>query len=73
VFAWRSSPAGWKEDLLQVGSLDPLTPTEVESQQVHRLENPVVVRLVPAGGGAATLVATRAVHRELLLGPFADG
>ena len=70
VFAWRSSPAGWKEDLLQVGSVDPRAPTDAEVRKIRRLENPVVVSLVPAAGGPETLVAASAVNRELLLGPF---
>jgi hypothetical protein len=71
VFAWRASPASWKEGLAQVtdasvhDSVDPRT-----KKKLHRLgENPVVTSLTLVGG-AMIEVAARREHRSALIGPF---
>ena len=71
VFAFRGSPAAWKEGLVQVGSVSAHTASADEKKGLHRLGDDVVVatfELVPKG---SLEVAARAEHAALLLGPFA--
>lgn len=70
VFAWRGSPAAWREDLFQVtaatvGALEP-----EESKKLHRLgDNPAVATLTP-DVGEPVRVAVACEHRAALLGPY---
>ncbi len=70
VFAWRGSPAAWREDLFcvtgaRVGVLEP-----EELKKLHRLgEEPVVATLVTDEGDPVR-VAVAADRRAALLGPF---
>lgn len=70
VFAWRGSPAAWREDLFQVtaatvGALEP-----EESKKLHRLgDNPAVATLTP-DVGEPVRVAVASEHRAALLGPY---
>jgi hypothetical protein len=73
VFAWRASPASWKEGLAQVTdaslheSIDPET-----MKRLRRLgDNPSVASLT-LGGGAMIDVAARQDDRTALMGPFAQ-
>jgi hypothetical protein len=70
VFAWRGSPAAWREDLFHVvgariGALEP-----EEQKKLHRLgDNPAVAALTPDLGGPVR-VAVASEHRAALLGPY---
>jgi hypothetical protein len=71
VFAFRGSPAAWKESLVQVARVSAQTASADEKKGLHRLGDVVVVatfELVPQG---SLEVAARAEHAGLLLGPFA--
>jgi hypothetical protein len=69
VFAWRGSPAAWREDLLHVVETRVGTCTPEESKRLRRLgQNPVVATLVPDDGDPVR-VAVAADHRVSLLGP----
>jgi hypothetical protein len=72
VFAFRGSPAAWKESLVQVESVSIQPATEAQKKGLHRLGDDIVVAnfgLVPQG----TLeLAARAEHASLLSGPFAS-
>jgi hypothetical protein len=71
VFAFRGSPAAWKEGLVQVSSVSFKTAGDEEKKGLHRLGDDVVVatfELVPKG---SLELAARAEHVSLLLGPFA--
>ena len=70
VFAWRGSPAAWKEDLLHVvdvhvGAFEPQ-----ELEKLHRMgDNPTVATLTP-DVGEPVRVAVAYEHRTALLGPY---
>jgi len=71
VFAFRGSPAAWKERLGQVGSISAHPASGEEKKGLHRLGDDVIVasfELVPRG---SLELAARAEHASLLLGPFA--
>jgi hypothetical protein len=71
VFAFRGSPAAWKESLVQVGNVAAQTASEEQRKGLHRLGDEVVVAtfaLIPKG---SLELAARAEHASLLLGPFA--
>jgi hypothetical protein len=72
VFAFRGSPAAWKESLVQVESVSIQLATEAQRKGLHRLGDDIVVAnfgLVPQG----TLeLAARAEHASLLSGPFGN-
>ena len=71
VFAFRGSPAAWKESLVQVGSVAAAQlATEEQKKGLRRLgDHPVVANfeLVPKG---SLQLAAHAGHASLLLGPF---
>jgi hypothetical protein len=72
VFAFRASPAAWKEALIQVGGASVRQATSAEQKGLHRLGEDVVLasfELVPKG---MLELAARAEHVSLLLGPFTD-
>jgi hypothetical protein len=71
VFAFRGSPAAWNESLAQVGGLSVHPASTEEKKGLHRLGDDVVVatlELVPKG---TLVLAARAEHASLLMGPFA--
>jgi hypothetical protein len=71
VFAWRGSPAAWREDLAQVHSVYLHVPDAEQRKKLHRLgEDPVVASLSLAGSSSLD-VATKSEHRAALSGPFA--
>ena len=71
VFAWRGSPAAWREDLVQVRSASLRAAGAEEQSHLHRIgEQPVVATFELADGGTLD-VATAAEHRATVLGPFA--
>ena len=72
VFAWRGSPAAWREDLVQVSGASPRAADVEERKKLHRIgDQPVIATFELAEGGTLE-VATGAEHRSALLGPYAD-
>lgn len=72
VFAWRSSPAGWSEDLLEVSGVSVRPASPEEHKKLHRFaDDPVVVTLALAGGTTLD-VAGQPEYRSALSGPFAS-
>jgi len=70
VFAWRGSPAAWREELLQVVGATTRSADAEERGHLHRLGGaPVVADLTTTDG--IVRVAAAAAHRPALLGPFA--
>jgi len=71
VFAFRGSPAAWKEGLMHVTSGATREPDADERKRLHRIgDEPVVVRFTLADG-ATVDVAARGDDEAKLLGPFA--
>jgi hypothetical protein len=71
VFAWRASPAAWKEGLIKVNDAALRNPDAAEQKKLRRLDGgPVIATLVLADGGRLD-VAAPAARRSDLLGPFA--
>ena len=72
VFAWRGSPAAWREDLVHVAGASARTAAPEERKKLHRLgDGPVVAALTTSQGGVLR-VAASAGHRSALSGPFAS-
>lgn len=70
VFAWRSSPAGWSEDLCEATKVEIADARAEEKARLHGLgENPVVARL-ELRDRDDLVVASRSADREALIGPF---
>jgi hypothetical protein len=68
VFAFRGSPAAWKEALLWVTEASARQAGEEERKRLRRLgAEPIVATFTVAGGGAIDFAA-RAEHGDLLLG-----
>ena len=72
VFAFRGSPAAWKEELIRVSELSLRAPFAHERHRWRQLgDEPVVAALKPAEVADPTIeVAARGEHRDLLSGPF---
>jgi hypothetical protein len=72
VFAFRGSPAAWKEELIWVSEVVQRAPSQEERDGWHRLgDDPTVAVLKPAeGADRAIEVAAKGEHRDLLGGPF---
>jgi hypothetical protein len=71
VFAWRGSPAAWREDLLQVEHVFLRLPDAAQRGRLRRLGDEAVVATLSAIDGSRIDVGTGGEHREALLGPFA--
>jgi hypothetical protein len=70
VFAWRSSPAGWSEEILDVGDVKMRAATQEEHDKLHHLaDEPAVVTLTLASGTTLD-VAAQPEYRTALSGPF---
>jgi hypothetical protein len=71
VFAWRASPASWREGLEQVTDVSLHGHIDAETaKKLHRLgDRPVVASLTLVGGGLIE-VAVRREHSSALMGPF---
>ena len=70
VFAWRMSPAAWKEDLILVRGVSVRRASDTERKKLHHFaDDPVVASLAPSKG-EAVMVAARPESRPTLLGPF---
>ena len=71
VFAWRSSPAGWNEDILDVGDVKMRAATREEHDKLrHLADEPAVVTLTLASGTTLD-VAAQPEYRAALSGPWA--
>jgi hypothetical protein len=70
VFAFRGSPAAWKEALLQVTGASAREPTPDERKRLHRIGDEPVVALLTLADGSTVDVAVRAGDEARLLGPF---
>ena len=71
VFAFRGSPAAWREDLDQIVDVALRNPDSHERKKLHRLGEGFVIATLEGADGEVGYVAVRAEHRSALLGPFA--
>ena len=72
VFAWRGSPAAWREDLAQVRSVYVHVPDAEQRKKLRRLGADAVVASLSLADGSSLDVATKGEHRAALPGPFGD-
>ena len=72
VFAWRGSPAAWREDVVQVHSVYLHAPDAEQLKKLRRLGEDLVVASLSLTGGSSIDVATRGEHRAALAGPFGN-
>ena len=72
VFAWRGSPAAWREDLVRVAGASARNATPEERKALHRLGDGPVVATLTTGQDDVLRVAASAEHRSALSGPFAS-
>lgn len=72
VFAFRGSPAAWKEELIWVSEIALRAPSSADRDSWRQLgDDPVVAVLQPTEAEDTTIeVAARGEDRELLAGPF---
>ena len=70
VFAWRGSPAAWKEDLGQVSNVSLRPADEQEQKKLHRMSDEPVVASLAFADGETLEVAVKPEHRSALIGPF---
>jgi hypothetical protein len=71
VFAFRGTPAAWKETLIQVTSATARESTAEERKRLHRIGGEPVIALLTLADGSTVDVAVRAGDDAKLLGPFA--
>ena len=71
VFAWRSSPASWKEGLVHVTGLSLRSPSDEERHKLRRLGDDVHIAMLSSAAGKLLEVATGPEHGTALPGPFA--
>ena len=68
VFAWRGSPAAWREDLVQVRGASARVPDAEMEKRLHRIgDQPVVATFVLADGGTLEVAGGVARQRHDLL------
>ncbi len=70
VFAWRGSPAAWKEDLEQVIDVRLRSADPEEQKRLHRLEEGFTIATLATASGDTLVVATSSEQSSALLGPF---
>lgn len=70
VFAWRGSPAAWKEDLAQVVAVTLRDPEPQERKKLHRLGDGFAIATLLTTDGETLEVAAGPEQRQALLGPF---
>ena len=70
VFAWRSSPAAWNEELLHVADVTLRTPRAEEQQKLHRLGDGFTIATLSVVGDDPVDVAAGSGQRTALSGPF---
>jgi hypothetical protein len=71
VFAFRGSPAAWKEGLVWVTDASARPASREERKKLHRLGDAPVVATFTGKDGGGFEAAARPEHRVALLGPFA--
>ena len=72
VFAWRGSPAAWREDLVHIAGASVRSATPEERKALHRLGDEPVVATLTTGQDEVLHVAASAEHVSALSGPFAS-
>jgi hypothetical protein len=72
VFAFRGSPAAWKESLVQVGSISAAPAEDEQKKGLHGLGDDVVIATFMLAPHGSLQLAARAEHASLLLGPFGN-
>ena len=70
VFAWRGSPAAWREDLVHIADVSVRSAAPGEHKRLHRLGDGPVVATMTTSHGDVLHVAASAEHRLALAGPF---
>jgi hypothetical protein len=71
VFAWRASPASWKEGLEQVADASAHESIDLHTlKKLRRLGDRPAVTSLTLVGGEMIDVAARDEHRSALMGPF---
>jgi hypothetical protein len=71
VFAWRGSPAAWKEDLERIVSARIQEATTEDLRGLHRMGDDAVVVTLKTDDDTVLHAASSGVHQSALLGPFA--
>jgi hypothetical protein len=71
VFAFRGSPATWRESLLWVTAASARPVTAEERKKLHRSDEESVVATFTLDSGETIEFAARSEHSSLLLGPYA--
>ncbi len=72
VFAFRGSPAAWREDLDQISDVVMRDPGAEEVRHLHRLGDGFVLATLHGHGGGTLDVAAAPDQRAAVLGPFVD-
>jgi hypothetical protein len=70
VFAWRGSPAAWREDIVEVTGVRLRSPDEEERHKLRRLGNGVQIATLSSLDGEPLVVATWPEKRTALVGTF---
>ncbi len=70
VFAWRGSPAAWKEELIEVGAVSVRPADDDEREQLRRLADEPVIATLAIADGEQLEVAADPDRRAALMGPF---
>ena len=65
VFAWRGSPAAWREDLVQVSGASPRAADVEERKKLHRIGDQPVIATFELAEGGTLAVATGARMEEV--------
>jgi hypothetical protein len=71
VFAWRSSPAGWSEELSKVLGGSCRAASHEERKRLHGIGDAPAVASLRLASGEELTVAARSEDAEALLGPHA--
>ena len=72
VFAFRGSPAAWREDLAQVDAVAVHDLDEAQHKKLRRLGPRAAVATLSLAGGGSLEVATDEQHAAALAGPFSS-
>ena len=70
VFAWRGSPAAWREDLLRVSGTLIRDASAEERKKLRRLGEDPAIAVLAIAGGEPVEVAAAGENRAAILGPF---
>ena len=72
VFAWRGSPAAWREELVHVVAASPRPADATERRKLRRLGDDPVVAVLLTDEGRGLVVAAARESQVRLWGPFAE-